>query len=62
MIDPRLMHDRIEMVSQQLGYAVAHATRDPDLAMFHTDKAQRVVDEIKREVYWASRRSGEVRK
>jgi hypothetical protein len=41
--------------------AVAFATNNSELAMHHIDKVQSLLDEIKREVFWASRRSGEVK-
>ena len=57
----RQMHDLIEAVSNNLGKAVAHHHADKDMAFFYIEKAQKVMDELRREIFLATHRSGEVR-
>jgi hypothetical protein len=61
VIDPRLLSNQIEAVSNHLGKAVAHAMYEPDMASHYVTKAKRIIEEIEREIFWASRRSGEVK-
>ncbi len=61
MIDTRLLNDQCNQIHNELDKVCLNANIDPILADFHLQKASMQIAHMRREIYMANHRSGEVK-
>lgn len=59
MTDTRVLKDQAGQIDNQLQHAIREANQNGELALWHIEKATRVLDELRREIWLMSHRSGE---